>query len=120
MTQAFTHEILSGSTDGKTVPVVATGTPGTIIHTAIASATSRDEVVISAVNNDADGETRTLWIEWGDVVGTSGWSVPVPAGAGLVPITDGQPIRNGLVVRAYADEGSDLQIVGHVHRVTVA
>lgn len=119
MAQAFSHEVLSGSTHGLGVVIAATATPGTTIHTAIAGTTSRDEVWLWAVNNDADGETRTLTVEFGDVLATSGWQVPIPAAAGPVLICAGFPARNGEVIAAYADEANDCQVFGYVHRVTV-
>ena len=119
MAQEFSHEMLSGSTNGLAVVVAATSTPGTTVHTAIAGTTSRDEVWLWATNNDTDGETRTLSIEWGDVVGTSGWKVPVPTSAGPVLICQGFPLRNGEVIAAWADEASDVQVFGYVNRVTV-
>ena len=75
-----------------------------------------------AINNDADGETRTLTVEWGDVVATSGWVVPIPCKAGPVLITPpgGLPARNGEVIAAYADEANDVIVFGTVHRVTVS
>ena len=66
MPQAFSHEILSGSTNGLAIKVTGTGTAGAVtVHTAVSGTTSRDEVWLWAVNNDADGETRTLTIEFG-------------------------------------------------------
>jgi len=122
MAQAFTHEVLSGSTNGLAVVVAATGTAGTTIHTCIAGTTSRDIVELWAVNNDADGETRTLTIEWGDVLATSGWVVPIPCKVGPVLVTPpgGLPLRNGEVIAAYADEANDCQVFGTVRRVTVS
>jgi hypothetical protein len=120
MAQAFTHEVLSGSTNGLAIVVTATATAGTTIHTAISGTTSRDEVWLWAVNNDADSETRSLTIEFGDVVGTSGWVTPIPCKAGPVLVCPGFPARNGEVIAAYADEASDVQIFGYVNRVTVS
>jgi hypothetical protein len=119
MPQAFSHEILSGSTNGLAIVISATATAGNTVHTAIAGTTSRDEVWFWAVNNDADGETRTLTVEFGDVVGTSGWSLSIPAKAGPILVCPGFPTRNGEVIAVYADEASDCQVFGYVHRVTV-
>ena len=120
MAQAFSHEILSGSTNGLAIVVAATGTAGTTIHTAIAGTTSRDEVWLWATNLDADGETRTLTVEFGDVLATSGWVTPVPCKAGPVLVCPGFPVRNGEVIAAYADEANDVLIFGYVNRVTVS
>jgi hypothetical protein len=121
MAQAFTHGlVLSGSTNGLGIVVTATATAGTTIHTAIAGTTSIHEVTLYAVNNDADGEVRTLTIEFGDVVATSGWKMPVPASAGPVLVCERFPLRNGEVIAAYADEASDVQIFGSHNVVTVS
>lgn len=120
MAQAFTHEILSGSTNGLGVKITATATAGTTIHTAIAGTTSRDEVWLWAVNNDADGEERTLTVEFGGATSPDNiFTVRVPKGVGGVPIVPGWPLRNGLTVAAFADEANDVQVYGHVNRVTV-
>jgi hypothetical protein len=119
--QAFSHEILSGSTNGLAIKVTGTGTAGAVtVHTAVSGTTSRDEVWLYAVNNDADGETRTLTIEFG---GTSDPDnliiVPIPCKAGPVLVVPGLPLRNALVVEAFADEANDVQLYGYVNRVTV-
>jgi hypothetical protein len=121
MAQAFTHEVLSGSTNGLAVKVTATATAGTTIHTAIAGTTSRDEVWLWAQNNDADGETRTLTIEFGGTTDPDNLIVvPIPCKAGPVLVCPGFPLRNGLVVRAFADEANDVHVYGYVNRVTVS
>ena len=44
----FSRVLLSGGTSGAPIPVAATATPGTLIHTAVAGATSFDEVYLWA------------------------------------------------------------------------
>ena len=120
MAQAFTHEVLSGSTNGLGVKITSTATLGQTLHTAVAGTTSRDEVWIWAVNNDADGETRTLTIEFGGATSPDNLIVlPIPAGAGPVLCVPGFPLRNALVVSAFADETADVACYGYVNRVTV-
>lgn len=121
MTQAFTHEVLSGSTNGLGVKVAATATPGTTIHTAVSGTTSRDEVWLWAVNNDADGETRTLTVEFGGTTDPDNvLTIPVPPDVGPVLVVPGFPLRNGLVVSAFSDEANDCIVYGYVNRVTVS
>lgn len=122
MAQAFTHEVLSGSTNGLAVKVTGTGTGSSVtIHTAIAGTTSRDEVWLYAQNNDADGETRTLTIEFGGVTDPDNLIiVPIPCKVGPVLVVPGFPLRNTLVVKAWADEANDVQVYGYVNRVTVS
>jgi hypothetical protein len=121
MAQAFTHEVLSGSTNGLGVKIAATATAGTTIHTAISGTTSRDEVWLWAQNNDADGETRTLTIEFGGVTSPDNLIiVPVQCQVGPVLVVPGFPLRNGLTVAAFADEANDVMVYGYVNRVTVS
>ncbi len=119
MADAYTIEKLSGSTDGKAIKVTGTSTAATVtIHTATSGSGDIDLVTLYAQNNDADGETRTLTIEWG---GTSDPDnlivVPVPCKVGPVLVCDRLPIMNSLVVKAFADEANDVQVYGFVSRV---
>lgn len=109
---------LSGSTDGKGVQVAATSSPGTTIHTADADAGDIDFVTLFATNEDADGETRTLTLEWGGTTAvTNTITTPVPCKVGLVLLADGVPLMNGLLIKAYADETNDCVIYGFVRNV---
>ena len=121
MAQAFTRELLSGSTNGLAVKVTGTSTGASVtVHTAISGTTSSDELWLWAQNNDADGETRTLTIEFGGTTDPDNLIiVPIPCKAGPVLVVPGFPLRNGLVVKAWADEANDCQIYGYVNRVTV-
>lgn len=114
----YSIEKLSGSTDGKAVKIAATATTGTTVHTATANAGDIDLVSLWATNNDADGETRTLTLEWGTTTAADGnIVVPVPCKAGPVFICDRLPLMNGLLVTAFADEANDVLIFGKVERV---
>lgn len=121
MSQTFSHEVLSGSTNGLGVKITGTATGSSVtVHTAIASATSRDEVWLWAVNNDADSEVRTLTIEFGGTTDPDNLIiVPIPCKAGPALVVPGFPLRNGLVIKAWADEANDVQVYGYVNRVTV-
>lgn len=107
---------LSGSTDGKGVKVTGTGTGSTVtVHTA--HATALDLISLWAVNNDVDGETRTLTLEWGAATDPDNVIVvSVPCKAGPVFIADRLPLTNSLVVKAFADEANDVVIYGLVVR----
>lgn len=110
---------LSGSSNGKAIKVSATSTPGTTIHTAPSGTGTTDLVTLMVQNNNADGETRTLTLEFG---GTSSPDdliiLPVPCKSGLVPIMENLPINNSLVIRAFSDETNDIQIMGHKYAQT--
>lgn len=119
MTTAYSIEKLSGSTDGKGIKVTGTGTGSTVtVHTATAGSGDIDLVTLWAVNNDADGETRTLTLEWGAATDPDNLIITsVACKAGMVLITDRMPIMNSLVIKAFADEANDVQLYGQVHRV---
>lgn len=121
MAQAFTHEVLSGSTNGLGVKVAATATLGTTVHTAIAGTTSRDEIWVWVQNQNASGATRTLTIEFGGASSPDNLiTVPIPAKAGPVLVIPGLPLRNALVVTAFADVANECIVYGYVNRVTVS
>lgn len=110
--------LLSGSTNGKAIKVVATATAGTLIHTAITGTTagSYDEIWLYAYN----GHTAdvTLTIEWGGV------SVPddnivqtIPYKQGLFLVVPGNILQNSLVVRAFASVANVITISGYVNQM---
>lgn len=113
MTQAFTYALLSGSTSGKLIKVVATATLGTTIHTAVAGTSSMDEIWLDAINTDV--VNRKLTIEWGDT--TNIIEVTIPAESGLVVVVNGLPLQNSLVVTAFAAAANVVMIGGHVNRI---
>ena len=121
MAQSVSNELLSGSTNGLGIKVTGTGTGSTVtIHTAVSGTTSYDLVTLWAQNNDADGETRTLTVEFGGTTDPDNLIiVPVPCKVGPVLICTRLPLRNALVVKAFADEANDVQLYGDVQRVTV-
>jgi hypothetical protein len=104
---------LSGSTDGRGIKVVQTGTAGTLIHTAQASATLIDSITLDRVYNSHTA-TVTLTLECG------GATVPddlnkfdIPSGM-TVPIVADLLLRNGLVLRAWAGTANVITIHGFV------
>jgi hypothetical protein len=58
--------LLSGSTDGKWIKVVATATAGTAIHTAVAGTTAGtyDEIWLRAQNNHTAAVNLTIEFGW--------------------------------------------------------
>ena len=109
---------LSGSTQGKPIPVAAIATPGTLIHTAIAGTSSYDEVYLLVAN--LTGAAVTLTLEWGGVTDPDHLlvkQVSIPANSGPIPIAVGQILHNALVVRAFASSASALTITGWINRI---
>lgn len=111
----FTKVQLSGGTTGKQIKVAATGTPGTTIHTA--HATAIDEIWLWAVNSDTTD--RKLTIEFGGTTAPDDLiEVTIPAEAGLVSVVPGLTLTNSLVVKAFAASANVVLVNGYVNRIT--
>lgn len=112
----FSGSVLSGSTNGKPIPVAASATPGTTIHTA--GATGYDEVYLWASNVTA--AAATLTIEWGGVSDPGDHLVKayqIPPNSLPVPIALGQRIAGSLVIKAFSGTGSAINISGYANQV---
>lgn len=114
----FSKQLLSGSTNGKAILIVATATPGTLIHTAVSGTTDFDEIHLWAANTNATDVDLT--IEWGgttapdDLIETT-----ITAEAGLEIVIPGLVLQNSLIVRAFASVTNVVNIWGYVNRITV-
>lgn len=111
----------SGSTQGKPIKVVATGTLGTTIHTTGTSATVVDQVWLYAFNSDT--ADRTLTIEFGGATAPDQNIVTtIPFKTGLVLVVPGLILLgNGtvaLVVSAFASSANVVTVSGWVYRTT--
>jgi hypothetical protein len=112
----YTKNLLSGSTNGKGIKVVATATAGTTIHTAVAGTDDFDEIWIYAVNSDSTA--RKLTIEWGEATAPDGnIEVTIPAESGLVLVAPGLLLQNTLVVKAFAASANVVILHGYVNRI---
>ena len=108
---------LSGSTDGKGIKVVATATPGTAIHTAVAGTSDFDEVWLWAVNSSVS--TVKLTIEWGEHAAPDGnIEGTIPAESGLYTVIPGLVLQNGNDIDAFASVANVVMIHGFVNRIT--
>lgn len=107
---------LTGSTNGKGIPVSASASVGTTLHTAVSGTTSFDEVWLYGVNNSSSASTIT--IEFGGTATTDRIQVPVEAQAGLAVLVPGFFINNSLVVSAYSSIPNTITVFGYAHRVT--
>lgn len=111
-----TGSVLSGSTDGMPIPVVATGTPGTLIH--VAGSLGFDEVYLFASNVSAIDVV--LIVEWGGVSDPGDHLVhemALPANSAPYPISAGLRIKNGRSIRAFCSSASAVNITGWVNSV---
>jgi hypothetical protein len=111
--------ILSGSTNGKPIKVVATATLGTTIHTAVAGTTAGtyDEVWLWAYNGHTT--TATLTIEFGGAtVPDQNIILTLAAKTGLTLVVPGLILQNGLVVTAFADVANVVTLSGFINAIT--
>jgi hypothetical protein len=108
----------SGSTSGKQISVTGTDTAGAVtIHTAIAGATSFDEVWIYACNTSAG--PITLTIEWGGTTAkVDNKIMSIPGQSGDVCVVAGLRMNGGLLIEAFASVANEIQISGTVNRYT--
>jgi hypothetical protein len=114
----FTKTLLSGSTDGKAIKVVATATAGTTIHTAVSGTASLDEIWLYAHNSSAS--TVKLTLEWGEATAPDG-NIEINIGAegtGLVLVAPGLLLQNSLVVKAFAGTANVVTLTGYVNRIS--
>ena len=106
----------SGSTNGKGILVVATGTPGTLIHTAVSGTSSFDEIWLYCQNTSASAVA--LDIEYGGTSVQDLIELTISPKSGLILIIPGLFLNNAQVVRAFAATTNVLSIHGYVNRVT--
>ena len=114
----FSRVLLSGSTSGLPIPVAATATPGTLIHTAVSGAAAWDEVYIWVSN--VTGGAATLTIEWGGTTDPANLmckAYSIAANSAPIAVAFGQVINGGLVVRAFSGTANALNITGYANRI---
>lgn len=113
----FTKQLLSASTNGKPIKVVATATAGTLIHTAIAGTSAFDEVWLYAHNTSASAVKLT--IEYGDATAPDN-NIEINIGAegtGAILVVPGFLLQNGLTIKAFAGTANVINIFGYVNRI---
>lgn len=114
----YARYLLSGSTSGRVIPVAATATAGTLIHTAVTGVNGFDEVYIWASN--VTSAVVSLTIEWGGVTAPGDHLVKtlsIPAFSPPLPIATGQVLNGGLEIRAFAGTASAINLSGYVNRI---
>lgn len=109
-----TKGLLSGSTNGKAIKVVATASTGTTIHTAVSGTSALDEVWLYA-NNTSTSDV-ILTIEYGGTTSPDNVIVIlVKAYQGPTIVIPGFLLQNGLVITAYASVANVITINGYVN-----
>lgn len=114
---AFSKHPLSGSTNGRPIEIIATGSPGTTLHTVGATATSaRDMVYLWAVNSSASDMDINL--ELGGTATTDVCTIEITKQDGPVLICPGIAFTGtSSIFRAWATATGGLKVVGYVNRV---
>ncbi len=110
---------LSGSTDGMGIKVVATATPGTALHTAVAGvvAGTFDEIWLYAYNSDT--VSRVLTIEFGDATAPDhNIVITLAPQSGLQLIVPGLILQNAETVKAFCDAANKVTLSGFVNTMT--
>jgi hypothetical protein len=112
----YSRVLLSGSTSGKPIPI---NNAATTIHTAVAGASSWDEIYLWASNVTA--AAVTLSIEWGgstDPGELMTKTYSIPAYSAPIPIATGQVLNGGLVCKGIAGSAYGINVTGYVNRIT--
>lgn len=112
----FTKRPLSGSTNGRGIPVADDSSPGTTVHTAVAGEDDMDEIWIWATNS-SDAPVQ-LTLEWGGTTDPDDLiAVTIPATDGLTLVAPGLLLQNGLDVAAFASVEDVVTLHGFVNRI---
>ena len=113
----YTKTLLSVSTNGRGIKVVATASPGTTIHTAVSGTSSWDEIWLYAYNSS--GSLVGLTIQWGGTTAPDdSILIYLMPQSGLQLIVPGLLLNNSLLVKAFADAANVVTIHGFVNRIT--
>jgi hypothetical protein len=116
----YTKELLSGSTQGKAIKVVATASTGTTIHATGTSATIEDEIWLYAYNSSALAVTLTVQFG-GTTAVDNDIKLLIPATAGLTLVIPGLILTGtgaaANTVYAYAATANVLTVSGYVNRI---
>lgn len=115
MAQTFTKDKLSGSTNGKSVKIVATATLGTTIHTAVSGTTNYDEVWLYATNTSAANVDLT--IEFGGVTSPDNLFITTIPAKSTMLVIPGLLLQNSLVITGFAATANVIEVNGYVHHI---
>lgn len=110
--------LLSGSTNGRFIQVTGTASAGAnLIHTAASGTTNLDELHIFATNYHTSDVTLT--VEYGGTAASNEVKFTIPPNVGLIEIIPSFLLQNSLVVDAYANVASVVNVGGFVNRITI-
>jgi hypothetical protein len=117
----FTKVLLSGSSQGKAVKVVATASSGTTIHATGTSSSIIDEVWIYAYNSAATAVALT--VQYGGTTSVDNdIKITVPPTTGLTLVVPGLILTGdgttASTIRAYAATANVVTLSGYVNRIS--
>lgn len=111
----YSKVLLTGSTNGRSIKVSATSSPGTTIHTA--HSTSLDEIWLYLQNTDTTDRKAT--VEFGGTTSPDDtFEVTIPAESGLVLVVPGLLLTNSLLMKVFAATANVIIANGFVNRIT--
>ena len=113
----YSKQILSGSTSGRPIEVVATSSPGTTIHTVVASATADKEAHHLYAINSATTD-RILSLEFGGTSTIDLLEMLITAQDGPILVSPGWPLTGtDQITRAFATATGGLAMGGFANRI---
>lgn len=112
----YTKQFLTGgAANGTPIKVAATSTPGTLIHTA--HATAIDEIWLYAFNTDTTA--KKLTIEFGGATAPDFTvEITIQPEAGAVVVVPGLILSGALTVKAFCATANVVSVVGYCNRIT--
>ena len=116
----FTKTILSGSTDGLPIKVVATATAGTLIHTGSSTATDLEEIWLYAFNSHTADVVLT--IEYGGATAPDqNIVVSIPYNSGLFLVVPGLILKGNAspkTIKAFAATANVITLSGFINKIS--
>lgn len=113
--------VLSGSTNGRQIKVVATASSGTTIHATGTSSSIVDEIWLYAVNTHSADVLVT--VQYGGTTSPDdSMQITVPSQSGLYMLIPGLVLTGtgsaANTIRAFASVANVVNIVGYVNRIS--
>jgi hypothetical protein len=117
----YNKVLLSGSSQGQPIKVVATSSPGTTVHTTGTSSTAKDEIWLYAYNSHSSSVLLTIQ-DGGTATPDNDIKISIPSQSGLTLIIPGLILTGtgsaGNSVLAYAATTNVVTISGYVNRIS--
>ena len=116
----YTKIPLSQSSNGSSILVSTSATPGVLIHTTQALSANSDEIWLYAFNNTQFPANLTIY--WGNTATNNNCTNVINPNAGMAILTPGLLLKgdgsSGAVIYSTCATPSAVNIVGYVNRIT--